>query len=389
MPAPVAAVPSEAPQGQAKKGTAANIARIPFARSSKLHIEQASVPGGSALAINAGQPGLLTVPLPTFGYLSAVFITVSATGGTGTAATYYEDAPWSAIASITLQDVNGAPLLQLSGYHAYLAAKFGGYRLFGPDISALTSLYNGGTSAGNFNFILPIYLEFAKDGLGSMPNMDSSARYQLQIQLASGVAGATGPLYTVAPTGYPTVSVQVEVLCRSMPTATDSQGTPNTIAPPAVGTAQYWTYQTFPSLSGAQTPQLARVGNLIRNHILVFRDSANGTRATAEASDLPPNLEMDWDNFQRYIANVATLRQQLLSQTNGYDAPKGVIVLPNTLDPDWTQVAENCDQYLPTMGATKLAFKFTPAASVGLTVLTNDVVAASSAIYQAALLSAS
>ena len=378
------AAPSDAPVGQQKKGSASNVALIPFARSSKWHIEQGNSVAG--IVINSANPGTFNFALPSYGYLSAVLLTVQATGGTGTAAVAYEDAPWSVISSLLLTDVNGVPIVQLSGYHAYLAAKFGGYRLFGLDISAITSVYQGVQPNGNFNFILPIYLEFGRDGMGCLPNMDASARYNLQVILASGVASASGPLYTTAPTGFPTLSMQVEVLCRSQPPATDMYGNQNSITPPAVGTVQYWTAQTFSSLVGAQTIQLSRVGNLIRNQILVFRDTSNGTRNTANASDLPPTLEYDWDAGQRFISNLAT--QRLITFMGyGYDCPNGVISYPNTTDPDKVNISEYGDEWMPTVGATKLTLRFTPAASVGLTVLTNDIVPASSMVYQAAALS--
>lgn len=219
-------------------------------------------------------------------------------------------------------------------------------------------------------------------------NMDASARYNLQIVLNSGNAAATGPVFTTNPTGFGTLAITVEVLCRSQPPQTDLYGNRNSITPPAVGTVQYWTAQTFSALTGAQTLQLSRVGNLIRNHILVFRDStANQPRTTAEASDLPPTLEFDWDAGIRYMSNLATQRQ-LTFLSYGYNHPLGAVLYPNTLDPDWQAFSEFGDQWMPTVGATKLTLRFTPAASVGLTVLTNDIVPASGQVYAAPALSA-
>lgn len=176
----ISATPSDAPVGQQKKGSASGVANIPFARSSKLHIEQGNTASG--IAINVAAPGTFNFTLPSYGYLSAIFVTCEVTGGSGVAAVYSEDAPWSIIQSLMLQDVNGVPIWQLSGYHAMLASKYGGYRPFGPDqpnvapatVGSInwntpdTELYNTPTS-GNFKFILPIYLEFGRDGLGCLP----------------------------------------------------------------------------------------------------------------------------------------------------------------------------------------------------------------------------
>lgn len=397
MPYALAPTPSDAPVGQQKKGAADQVAQIPFARSSKWHREQGN--NYSNITINTTTPGTFNFPIPSYGYLSALYLTVIASGGSGTAAVYYEDAPWSLIQSLVVSDVNGVPIYQLPGYSAFLAAKYGGYRLFPPDGS--TTTFGGGTTStapgntpvfyqatsGNFGFILPIFFEFGRDGLGALPNMDASARYNLQVVLASATANAnTGPVYTTAPSAYPTVTMQLESLHRSQPPATDIYGNQNSISPPAVGTVQYWTQQTFSSLNGAQTLQLARVGNLIRNHILVFRDpGTTPTRAVAESTDMPPSIEFDWDVGPRFINDVATERL-IAYQSYGFDVPKGVVAYPNTLDPDKLAFSEFGDEWMSTVGATKLGLRFTPAASVNLTVMTNDIVASSGQVYAAPML---
>lgn len=390
------AVPSDSPAGQQKKGVAERNASIHFARASKYHTEQGQ--SNSGIVINTAAPGTFNYTIPSYGFLTGVFLTLLATGGTGSAAVYYEDAPYSQILSIALYDVNGSPIWgPFGGYQAFLASKYGSYRLFGPDGSTAafgpaTPAAIGNTpvnfknTAGNYSFLLPLWIEFGRDGLGSLPNNDASARYNLQIQLASATASASGPVYTTAPTAYPTLSMQVEVQCRSVPPAADLFGNSNSIAPPAVGTTQYWSQQTLSSLTGAQTVQLTRVGNLIRTHILVFRDTTNGTRATAEASDVPPLLEFDWDSNQRYIANVTTYR--LLSfLAMGFDAALGCIILPYTTDPDTLATRELGDEWMATVGASKLTLRFTPAGSCSLIVLTNDIVAASEEVYAAGMLS--
>lgn len=383
MPAAIQPAPTAAPVGQAKKGSAQSVAQVPFARASKWHTEISNTISGISLT-SAQQ--IFNFPIASYGYLSAVLITVQATGGTGTVAVPFEDAPWSVISQLQFSDVNGVPIYQLSGYNAYLAAKFGGYRLYAPDGSQLSSIYQGVQANGNFKFVLPVWFEFGQDGLGCLPNMDASARYNLQLTVAAaGSASATGPVYTTAPTTLPSLSITVEVLCRSQPPAQDLFGNINSTTPPAVGTVQYWTAQTASGLANGQnTIQLSRVGNLIRNHIFVFRNS-NGTRATAEsAGDVPGIFEFDWDAGQRYVANTATLRAINGYFVYGFDVPNGVIVLPNTLDPDKLPLAEYGDEWLPTVGATKLTLRFTTSVGAGsLAILTNDIVPASPLVYAA------
>ncbi|HET7640576.1 MAG TPA: hypothetical protein VFK47_17835, partial [Ktedonobacteraceae bacterium] len=245
----------------------------------------------------------------------------------------------------------------------------------------------------NTKFILPIYLEFGKDGLGALPNMDASARYNLQITVAGGsnTAQATGPYMAsgTPPGTLPTMTITVEGLFRSKPPATDMFNNQNSVAPPAVGTTQYWTKQTVSSLiNGNNTIQLSRVGNIIRNHLLVFRNSTSSAnpRGTAETNDLPSLFEFDWDSGQRYVSNVGLLRYINGYGVYGMDVPAGVIALPDTLDPNHLALTENGADWLPTVGATKFTLRFSPGASVSggnLTVLTNDIVPASGVLYQA------
>jgi hypothetical protein len=287
MPVGLGPTPSDSPSGQQKKGSTQSVATIPFARASKWHIEQSNTMSGVALG---GTQQVYNFPLASYGYLSGILISVTATGGNLTAATAFEDAPWSVLSQIQLSDVNGVPIFQLSGFNAYLAAKYGGYRPYAPDgygsgtngslISETGGFFYSGVSAttGQFKFILPIFLEFGVDGLGCLPNMDASARYNLQLTVANaGTASATGPLYT-AITGStpPSLAITVEVLCRSQPPASDMFGNMNSVAPPAVGTVQYWTAQTA---SGFVT-RMERVRRLRAGEPSLHSSSLTGTLAS-------------------------------------------------------------------------------------------------------------
>jgi hypothetical protein len=406
MPAGVRPVRSDAPVGQAKKGVAESVNQIIFARASKWHSEVSNTVTVGTLT-NASQ--ILNLPIASYGYLSAVIISVSATGGSTSGAVFFEDGPWSVLQQVQLSDVNGVPIFQMSGFHAFLAAKYGGYRLFPADgvvnpysaaanrtqfASSIFSCPAPGVSnqTSNFFFILPIFLEFGQDGLGCLPNMDASARYNLQLTIAPGasVNSTTGPLYTTGPSTFPSVAITVEVLCRSQPPAQDMFGNINSVAPPSVGTVQYWTTQTASGLAlGQNTIQFTRVGNLIRNQILVWRNS-NGTRTSAEstgpgAADVPQLFELDWDAGQRYVNNVTTLRWFNGYGVYGIDTYPGVLQMPNTLDPEKLAGSEYGDEWLGTVGATKLTARFTNAVGGGsLSILTNDIVPASAQVYKAA-----
>lgn len=412
--------PSAMPVGNQKTQSASqNVVTMPFARASKWHTEQSNFISGVQLAPNAQ---IFNFPLASYGYLSAVIITFTLSGsGAGTSLTYFEDAPYSLISQIQLSDVNGVPLFQLSGFHAYLAAKYGGYRLFpidgilngapfdslsftgtsqtpvsgGPTSSTFGAFFQPPTATSmNCKFVIPIFLEFGRDGLGCLKNMDASARYNLQITVAGGAgsANAQGPFVAsgTVPSTLPTMTMNVEVWCRSQPPAKDMYGNVNSTTPPALGTTQYWTSQNVSSLSATNnTVQLTRVGNLIRNHILVWRNATTtaNPRATAEQHDLPQLFEFDWDVGQRYVVQSSTIRYIMNYGVQGMTAPNGVLVFPNNTDPMKLALSEYGDEWLPTLGSTKLTLKFSSGDGVAsggnLTVITNDIVAASYQIYQA------
>lgn len=444
MPAGMAQTKSDSPVGQQKKGTNSSVAALPFARASKWHIEQSNTQSGISLLANSQ---VFNYPIASYGYLSCILVTVQLTGALGgSGQTFWEDAPFSLLSQIQLSDVNGVPIYQLSGFHTYLAAKYGGYRpypidgvLKGAPFDSPTTAFVGtpnqvtgqesigtgpGAGAGggpiasvnsqtnavygyggyfyppipgaggmNTKFVLPIFLEFGLDGLGCLPNMDASARYNLQLTIAGGAntSQVTGP-YVVGGTictTLPTMSITIEVLARSQPPASDMYGNMNSTSPPAVGSVQYWTNQTASGLANAQnTIQLTRVGNLIRNHILVWRSSSTtlNPRAGAELADMPSLFEFDWDTGQRYVCQTSTLRMMNGYACYGYDMPNGVILLPNIFDPDFIPVGNLGDEWLGTVGATKFTLRFSPGASASggsLSILTNDIVPASGQVYAA------
>jgi hypothetical protein len=363
-----------AESGAPNAAKAAMAALVPFGKAAKRHAEQGTTQTITpwSLTANAQQQFLI----PSYGYLSAALLSIAATGGAGVAATPGNDSPFNILANILLADVNGTPIINLDGYAAYLMRLYGGYRLFRPDTSTYAFSAISASGPGNFKLMHELYLEFSgHEGLGCLPNMDASAAYKLTLTYNAMTAG-TGPnnVYGVVPTTPPTAITSVlEMLARGRPAPVDAYGNAQETEPPAPGTVGYWTSQSFPVVVGTNNIILTRVGNFIRNQILVFRD-ATGIRSNADSTGVTPTvLEYDWDAGQRYILNVASLRQ-LAFELNGFDAPAGVVPLQNTTDPDGIPVNESGYEWLPTVGATKLQLRFTSAAAGTLQVITNDVV---------------
>ncbi len=361
---------------------AAPVMGVPFARAARKHIEQGATLSQATWSAVFQQP----FSVPSYGYMSGVMVTITGSGGakgaSGTVAGS-ADAPWNLLSNVNFTDASSTPIWVLDGYASFLARLLGGYRLFRPDQSTygytpIDGTAAGGAGTGNFKVKFFFPCEFGQDGLGCLANMDASQTYKLGLSY-----NAPATFYSNVPGTIPSISALIELVARLQPAPTAPDGSPQATEPPAAGTVGYWTSQSFGVVSGANTPQLTRVGNLIRNHILVFRD-ANGVRSLADSTGVTPTvLTFNYDDGVKFIANVDTLRE-IAYEAYGFDMPPGVIALPYTLDPDNLAGQELGEDWLPTVGSTKLQLSFTSSAPGSLQVITNDIVPTSNAIFQAA-----
>jgi hypothetical protein len=226
--------------------------------------------------------------LPAEGFLRAVWILVTTSGGTIGSAALAADAPWNLIQSITLSDVNGAPIFgPVSGFDTFLCNKWGGY-MFRPDPLAAPDA--NGTGAITFAFALRIPVEINRQtGFGSLANQNAAASYRL-----SAVLNTIANIWSVAPTLAPTVRIRGWVETWTQPLPFDAMRRPQETQPPAHGTTQYWSKSSFAVNAGQQSVTLTRVGNLIRALILVYRTAA-GVRITQASGNMPDPIELDWD----------------------------------------------------------------------------------------------
>lgn len=367
--APINNTINSQPNGPSQPQQAPAAALVPFIRASQEVIQQGNTQTLAAASWAAG----FNMPfnVPSYGFLAQQYLTLTGAGGSGTATVAAQpDAPWSAFASVLVRDANGTPIVQLDGYGGYLARLLGGYMPARPDQSTFgySAIVTGANASGNFKFKYEIEHMFGPEGWGLLPNMDASAVYTTQLTF-------NGPssVYSTQPTNLPSITALIEGVYRSRPNAQNAYGQPNQVDPPAKGTVSYWTSQTFPVVAGANTLQLNRVGNVIRNHILVFRD-AGGSRSNADSTGVTPvSLTMKKDASIILQANVDTLRQRNY-ETFLFDVPAGVIALPYTTDPTGLAGHEYGDSYLSTATSTNLQFLFTSSAAGTLQVITNDIV---------------
>jgi hypothetical protein len=322
--------------------------------------------------ISANSVPLQPVDIPAYGFARGITLLVTTTLGVG-AATAAADAPFSAILELSIQDVNGQPIVgPLSGYDLYLINKYGGYGQLDPKLSPAYS--NTIAASGNFSFKLYIPLEISgRDGMGALGNQNAASTYKLRITQA-----AKASVYTVDPaTTLPTLRFRAWLDAWTQPLATDLHGNPQATVPPAHGTTSFWSKSSL-ALAGAgqQTFRQTRVGNQIRNIILVARD-ATGVRTNAP---MPDPLTLSWDTRVLHERNQLMWKDSMARRT-GYTAAldaaggldTGVYVEDFCHEFDGHLGYELRDGWLSTTQSTRLDFTGNWQAAGTIFALVNDV----------------
>lgn len=371
---PTAATGSKSSPTTGNPKQAAPLPMVPFTRAAREHIEPFSDLTSAAISANTQAQGPIDVP--AYGYLrNIVFLVTTGTAGSGGGAVAAEDAPWSALTDIQLADVNGAPLFgPVSGFDLYLATKYGGYE-FSCDPRQLPSFsaVNATTGALAFSVKLPVEINL-RDALGSLANQNASSTYKVKYTINN-----TAGIYSTAPlTTNPTLRVRLFLEAWAQPTATDLRGMPQSTTPPAHGTTQYWTKYTVPVPSGSNTIRLTRVGNFIRNLILVNRRTSS-TRVNGE-TDFPDPLQIFWDTRLLHNYTKAILRDVIARRT-GYTAAidtagggdSGVFVYDFMHEFDGKLGRELRDGWLPTVQSTRLDANGSWGSADTMDIITNDV----------------
>lgn len=365
MPVP-SQVATQSARPEGRQG--APVAKVPFVRAAQRQSMDANIDVTRTLTASSQRVG--TFELPATGFLRYVDILVTASGGDAGLATVAAaaDAPWSVIDQISLVDPAGQPIFgPMTGYQFYLANFVGGY--FGDQSDpANFSAYTAVDSDGDFTFLLRVPIEAsARDGYASLTNQDSSAAYRLNVTMA-----AASSVYSTEPDTLPDVRFQATMRVWTQPTATNMQGQPQEIAPPGSGTLQFWTYETNSLVSGENRIRLKRVGNLIRNLILVTRDSSGDRLAN---SDLPDPMRVDWDTLV-LAEEPRETRLNEMETEYGVALPAGVYVYSFCADLDGKPGFELRNALLPTTPATRLDFRGSwsaNAAGGSLEVIVNDI----------------
>lgn len=229
------------------------------------------------------------------------FLVECVTAANAATVAFQPDGPFAAIGQITFKDVGNREVFgPLGGYDWLTVMKFGGYHEIGDpraDIVYSATTGSGGTG-GSFTFVMYLPLELVgRDALGDVENKSSSSTFKVEI-----VLGASGTVYSTAPTTLGTVRIRIVEDGYTEPEATDAMGRPLAQAPPAAGTLQYVAQEDI-TLSAGSAKYLIQngLGYSIRNLIFKLVDS-NGSRSQGE-SDWPDPVTLSFGKvqlFQRY-----------------------------------------------------------------------------------------
>ncbi|MBS0175752.1 MAG: hypothetical protein JSR64_17070 [Nitrospira sp.] len=265
--------------------------------------EYSEIIGSWTYQLGASSIDLPPIPITPGGFLRGVTITVSSTGASG--GSYTADGQYMVFSNISLETVDGTPILYpMNGFSYALAETY--CRPW--QISPLIDPDQSSTTNPGFTFRLSNELRAT---LGTLPNTDARAQYRLRLSLNS-LAG----LYATAPSPAPTVTVQVAVETYAQPPATTLAGKPVAQLPDGLTIQRFLSHQLVTGLSnGDNTIQATRTGNLLRSHILVFRNSS-GVR-TDLATD---PIRFRVDNTQLFVTTGARMKYNAKVFLDGFGA---------------------------------------------------------------------
>lgn len=243
----------------------------------------ANVSLGATVAAWVAPVLLATWNVSPTGWLRGAWLDFILTITGNAAGSFSNDAPWSFIQKVTLYDLGGEVVFQVTGYEWMLINKFGGYFNIGDPRASITySTAPSGTTP--FHFLLFLPLEVVKrDALGTVQN-ESKPGWKIEIyadSAANTVSGGTA----FTSTGVPSVRVRGYLDSYTEPATEAPNGRPFANTPPLPGSLQYWKSENQVLAAGNGRYDLVNgIGFPIRNVFYYVQDQGNGTRATADAN---------------------------------------------------------------------------------------------------------
>ena len=334
---------------------------VPFTSAAHEHTEVAF---DETVELTANPRQLPPINVPAFGYFRHALIQVdTVTDGEQEAeAVTAEDFPWSIFQSIQIGDVNGAPIYgPLDGYAAAWTSILGGYA--GRPDPRVMPFYSGTFKAPSFLLRVPLEISHY-DGFGALANQNAAASYRVNLTL-----NGTGELSTKIKKA-PKIRIRVFIETWTLPNETDLAGRPQSEAPPMLDSAQYHSAFVKDVPSGAMNAQFVRVGSLIRNVIVIARDS-EGVRSDGV---FPTQAILEWD-ARKIREDTQVMLQEYLAASVPELKSRDAGVFAYLLDRSTKNTVgdDSPALWLPTAQSTRMEIKGNNEEAGTLQIITNDV----------------
>jgi hypothetical protein len=311
----------------------------------------------SGLTLTTATQDLGPIDIKAYDYMRSILVTVTTTSnGTITSGTAAPDGPFNVFTNVSVSQPNGQTMYQVSsGHHAAMIQKYGYYRAYSDPRSDPNFVFAGGTGSATtatFAFRIPFELDL-RDALGSLPNKDAAAPFQLALTL-----NTLANVWTAGSPTSPTFTVEAWLEAYDQP-PTILNGEPVQTTPPNMNTLQRWTEQNITVNTGQFDVRIRKLGNYLRCLLPIMLNSSNariggeGTASTNWAD--PVQIVLDED-VKDNISMADWFRRTW--EVYGYGAPStsfdaaagfdtGVYPIQYFLDSRGPE--ENANLYLPTI----------------------------------------
>lgn len=261
------------------------------------------------------------------GFLRGITMQVTSTGGVIGAGVLANDAPYSVLSSVSLEDISGGPILYPMGGFAYaMAQKY--LRPWEGDPGKRSDFSN----TINPGFTIRFFPE-VKDTLGALANTDARAQYRFRYTLSPGNSAGPFGLTTTAPTTQPTLTVKLYIEAWAQPDLQDLLGNPIQQIPDGLVCSRFLMHEQ-PVLTAANNiVRQTLTGNELRGLILIARNGdANKTRVNLSDTGAGP-IDFRLDARRLWKMNPTQIVEEmqafyLLLGAGTWTREAGVYVIP-------------------------------------------------------------
>jgi hypothetical protein len=239
------------------------------------------------------------IPLATYypktnGFLADLWIRLQATGGAtaGTLQTV-NDGIFGYLASITLSDTGGQPILgPATGHEFAMFVKWGGFSF--SDDPRNSETFTEVSTVGNGTCTLHIPIQFVRaEPLGPLPNTNSNNAYALDI-----VQAAASAVFSANPGTLPSIFIAIYQDSYRQSAGKDAQGNATVTTPPGLGAILYLRRNSTVMNAGAQDLQLSQQEGSYRALTFIMKDST-GSRTVGD-TDWPSPVQIYFNNDVPY-----------------------------------------------------------------------------------------